>query len=148
MVKYATKRAHYNHVFSSLVGVNKVGAGIRRNQRVSRRANVARYNKLNNNRNIGKNEIVSNSVSSVNTRENNDEFGVSVVRYGINKRYSNRKLNNSLLNSSINAAQNQASLFEQNLSKRKVGSLLSKQRLNVFNDSRYAMFLTKGKFQK
>lgn len=142
------KRDHYNHVFSSLVGVNKVGAGIRRNQRISRRANVARYNKLNRNRNIGKNEIMSNSVSSFNARENNNEFGVSVMRYSINKRYRNRKLNNYLLNSSISSAQNYTSLFERNISTRKVGSLLSKQRLNVFNDSRYAMFLTKGRFNK
>jgi hypothetical protein len=92
--------------------------------------------------------LIQGNISSYNGRVNNNNFGISVWRYNLNKRYSNRKLKNSLLNSKVNLLQNRKSLFEQNVEKRKVGSLMLKNRFNVFNNSRYAMFLTKGRLNK
>ena len=145
VAKYTSKRKNYNNAFNELISFNKIGVGIRRSQRLSMSSNVSRYNKAGN---IGKHELIQGNISSYNGRVNNNNFGISVWRYNLNKRYSNRKLKNSLLNSKVNLLQNRKSLFEQNVEKRKVGSLMLKNRFNVFNNSRYAMFLTKGRLNK
>jgi len=145
VAKCTSKQKNYNNVFNDLISFNKVGAGIRRAQRLSMSSNVSRYNKA---RNIGKHELIQGNISSYNGRVNNNNFGISVWRFNLNKRYRTRKLKNSLLNSKVSLLQNRKSLFEQNVEKRKVGSLMLKNRLNVFNNSRYAMFLTKGSLNK
>lgn len=139
------KQNDYNNAFNSLISFNKIGPGIRRSQRLSMSANVGRYNKL---QGIGKQELINGNISSYSNRVNNNNFGIQVLRYSLSKRYRNRKIKNSLLNSTVNLLQNRKSLFEQNIEKRKVGSLMSKNRVNVFNNSRYAMFLTKGRLNK
>lgn len=139
------KQNDYNNAFNSLISFNKIGSGIRRSQRLSMSANVGRYNKL---QVIGKQELINGNISSYSNRVNNNNFGIQVLRYSLSKRYRNRKIKNSLLNSTVNLLQNRKSLFEQNIEKRKVGSLMSKNRVNVFNNSRYAMFLTKGRLNK